>query len=137
MSAPITPDSFDRRFEKPARPTRRFSLRNQIERRPLIMFAAVVSSAFVAMALHPTAGSALASARHAAENRIMVAELSAKGPRLKPASEIDIACDGQAWGAESEGCLKVIARESGRDDSRAVRMIASIGMEQPATPNVF
>jgi hypothetical protein len=137
MSAPITPDSFDKRFEKPARPTARFGLRSQIERRPLIMFATVVTSAFLAMAFHPTAGSALASAKRAEQHKVMIAELSEKGPRLRTVSEVDAACDGQSWGAESEGCLKMIAKESGRDDTRRVRLIASIGTEQPMTPNVF
>ena len=119
MSAPITPDLFDKRFEKPARTTIRFNLRSQINRRPMVMFAVVVGSAFLAMGLHPTAGSALASAKRIDQHKVMVAELSDKGPRLKAASDIDLACDGQSWGAETEGCLQIIAKESGRDDFAA------------------
>ena len=31
-------------------------------------------------------------------------------------SDTDIACNGQAWGAETAECLAMIAKESGQDD---------------------
>jgi hypothetical protein len=48
--------------------------------------------------------------------------------------EIDFACKGQAWGAESTECLRVIAEQSGK--ARAVRMIAN-AVPLAETPNVF
>ena len=40
-------------------------------------------------------------------------------------SETDIACRGQAWGAESEACLAVIAKEAGKGEARKIRLIAA------------
>jgi hypothetical protein len=51
-------------------------------------------------------------------------------------SDIDIACGGQAWGAETAECLATIARTSGRSDARKVRLIAD-AQAQMTTPNVF
>ena len=137
MRAAISPDTFDKRFEKPARPTSRFDIRRRMNEHPMVMFATIIGSAFVAMAMHPTAGSALASVERAAPAIMMTADASPKGPRLKPLSEVDVACHGQNWGAESESCLLTIARESGREEARKVRMIASIAPEEATTPNVF
>ena len=51
-------------------------------------------------------------------------------------SETDIACRGQAWGAESAECLATIAKESGRSEARKIRLIAA-AEAQTTTPNVF
>ena len=60
---------------------------------------------------------------------------TAKADRLH-LSETDIACSGQAWGAESEDCLMVIARQSGKSVTRPIRLIAAAEPDL-GTPNVF
>lgn len=51
-------------------------------------------------------------------------------------SETDIACRGQAWGSENEGCLSVIEKQSGKGEARKIRVIANAAGPD-ATPNIF
>lgn len=45
--------------------------------------------------------------------------------RQKPArSEIDLACEGQVWGAETPGCLLAIAKDGGKEISARIRTIS-------------
>jgi hypothetical protein len=105
----------------------KFALRQRSSDHPMGMFFVIVVTAFAAMALIPPSGSAFASLGVTAIARAPLPEeggTTAKTSRL-PMSETDIACRGQAWGAESEGCLAVIAKESGKGDARKIRTIAS------------
>lgn len=136
MNAAAAHKGHDHFLDEQARETARFSIRRRMNEHPMVMFATVVGAAFVAMAFHPTAGGALASAERAAP-RIEIAQAAPKGPRLNLQSDVDNACSGQSWGAESVECLAVIAREAGRDETRKVRMIASAEMDRAETPNVF
>lgn len=45
--------------------------------------------------------------------------------RQRPAkSEIDLACEGQAWGYETPSCLLAIAKDGGKDISARIRTIS-------------
>ena len=88
--------------------------------------------AFAAAALLAQSGAAFASFGARSMEPV---HLSAKTSRLA-VSEAEIACRGQAWGAENEACLVVIARESGRGEDLRVRLIAAANPD-PATPNIF
>jgi hypothetical protein len=98
------------------------ALRERSADHPMIMFFMVVATAFIAMALVPPSGAALSSLR--------ISEAAKTGPAatgtLKTVglSEIEIACQGQAWGDEGPGCLATIAKDSGRPDGHRVRVIA-------------
>ena len=115
-------------FERNLRPRERhrgfpkIALRQRSADHPMIMFFLIVAAAFIAMAAVPPSGAAFASfkARAAASAPAAGAE-ARKNVGL---SETEIACNGQAWGAESAECLAMIARESGRTDGRTVRVIA-------------
>lgn len=49
-----------------------------------------------------------------------------KGDRLHSV-EVDLACGGQAWGAESEACVKQIVKVAGETGKGAIRMIPMPG----------
>ena len=100
----------------------------------MAMFAVIVSSAFMAMAFAPQSGTAFASIG-ASSSLSEPAMRTGKGDRLRP-TETEAACRGQAWGAESEACLTMIARESGLGEARKVRLIASADLDQTA-PKIF
>jgi hypothetical protein len=124
----------DDAIHNPFLPT--LALRRRSHEHPMVMFAALASICLGSMALAPAAGPALASAELATVKLAETVENTGKGPRLVPVTEAQIACHGQAWGNEDEECLVMIARESGRDPLRQVRMIASA---EPDTrhPNIF
>lgn len=107
----------------------RIALRQRSADHPMVMFFVIVMTTFVAAAMVSPSGTALASFGGQPS-----AGAAAKGPRLSM-SETDIACSGQAWSVESEACLTAIARESGMEESRKVRLIAAA--PQAGTPNIF
>ena len=114
----------------------RIALRKRSADHPMIMFFMVVATAFTAMAFLPPAGSAFVSM---GVSTTAIAAPSVKAEASEDAaglSDIDIACGGQAWGAETAECLATIARTSGRSDARKVRLIAD-AQAQMTTPNVF
>ena len=102
----------------------------------MIMFFMVVATAFTAMALIPPSGSAFASMGVSATAIAAPAVKAEASVAAASLSDIDIACSGQAWGAESAECLATIARTSGRSDARKVRLIAD-AEAQTTVPNVF
>ena len=106
------------------------ALRARSNDHPMAMFAMLVTAAFLSMALMAPAGAIFAPRDH--EARV---QESGKSYRLPPV-DAGRACRGQAWGAETETCVLAIIRESGKNDTHRVRMIASA---EPihTTPNVF
>ena len=126
---PFSADSLD----MSAAPLRPLATRQPSQRHPLAMvFAVVAIAAATAALLSPSRASlALPGVDNAG---LFHGAVSGKGPRL--ATEAEIACRGQAWGSESEACLEVIARESGRGESVKVRLIA-LGAAEVTAPNVF
>jgi len=130
-----TADS-DIRFQAPARNDRRpkLALRQRASDHPMAMFMMLGACTFAAMIFTPTIGPAFASFAPPA-NVVDGAPTTIKTARL-PMPEIDFACKGQAWGAESADCLRAIAAQSGKHKDRAVRMIANAA-PLANTPNVF
>lgn len=124
----------DDRIHNPFLPE--LALRRRSNEHPMVMFAALAAVCLGSMALAPAAGPALASPVRAAVKVAETVEPTGKGPRLMPLTEADIACHGQIWGNENEECLLMIARESGREPSRQIRMIASAETEAQR-PNLF
>lgn len=137
MTAAISHDTFDSRFERPVRPHARFGIRRGIDRHPMVMFATIITSAFLAMALHPGGRAALASPERPSWSHKAPVQAEPKAPRLRMLAAIDSACEGQSWGTEDAACLQAIARQSGREDARKVRLIASAATGPATTPNVF
>ena len=125
-----------RRLQAPERNDRRpkLALRQRASDHPMAMFIVLAVSTFVGMAFTPTVGPAFASLNPPA-NMVDGAPTTTKTARL-PKPEIDFACKGQAWGAESADCLRAIAEQSGVHKTRAVRMIAKAA-PLTGTPNVF
>ncbi|UCI08734.1 hypothetical protein [Mesorhizobium sp. B1-1-8] len=136
MFAKVQSADSNRRLYGPARNNRRPkpSLRQRASDRPMSMFMLVGTCAFVGMVAAPASGPAFASL-HPPANVVEGAPTTLKTARL-PQSEIDFACKGQAWGAESADCLRAIALQSGQHRARAVRMIANAA-PLTNTPNVF
>ena len=121
----------EKEFDRNLRPRERHrgfpkvALRQRSADHPMIMFFLVVAAAFTAMAVVPPSGAAFASfgvprRDHPRRRSTRVPPRPTNGGL----SDIDIACHGQVWGAESAECLAMIARESGRTDGRKVRVIA-------------
>jgi hypothetical protein len=140
MSVEPHDKEFDRNLQPREHPSgfRSLSLRKRIADHPLVMFVVIVTTAFASMALVPTSGPAFASigkSHHVVARVSDEPRTTAKADRLQ-LGETDIACSGQAWGAESEDCLKVIARQSGKSATRPIRLIAA-GEPDLSTPNVF
>jgi hypothetical protein len=126
----------DRRFDAPQRNDRRpkLALRQRASDHPMAMFMTLAACAFVGMAFAPTVGPAFASLNPPA-NIVDGAPTTTKTARL-PMPQIDFACKGQAWGAESADCLRAIAEQSGIHRAQAIRMIANAS-PLTNTPNVF
>lgn len=129
MSA-IVEKEFDRNLS-PRERRRGFpkvSLRQRSADHPMIMFFLVAAAAFTAMAAVPPTGAAFASFKAPAAVSLPAAGSASSEVDVKNVglSEIEIACHGQVWGAESAECLATIAQESGRADGHKVRVIAGI-----------
>ncbi len=127
------------RFHAPERLGRfpRIALRQRSSDHPMVMFAMLVSAAFVSMALMMPASSAVVAKPSGAPVKIADQfRETGKTSRLPPMTDAGWACHGQAWGAESEECLVVIARESGKTEARKIRMIAN-AEPLKTVPNVF
>ena len=99
----------------------------------MAMFALAVGTAFLSMAFMPTSGPAFASLDQPAK---IAEEASTTGKTSRlPLSETDLACRGQAWGAESDQCLVEIARSAGIGE-RKVRKLAAAD-SSGSMPNMF
>jgi hypothetical protein len=107
------------------------ALRERSERHPMAMFFIIVAVTFAAAAMLSPSRASLPGSPG-----LSGSTASGKTSRLAAASEADIACRGQAWGAESEACLQVIAREAGRGEGVRIRLVAADTPETTA-PNVF
>ncbi len=112
----------------------KLALRKRANEHPVVMFSMLGACALAVMFLTPASGPAFASLNPPA-NVVEGAPTTIKTARL-PEPEIDVACKGQAWGAESADCLRVIAAQSGVHKERAIRMIANAA-PLATTPNVF
>ncbi|PAQ07583.1 hypothetical protein [Mesorhizobium temperatum] len=128
--------AYNDRLQAPERNDRRpkLALRRRANDHPMALFVVLGAVAFVGMAFAPTVGPAFASLNPPA-NIVDGAPTTTKTARL-PMPEIDFACKGQAWGAESADCLRVIAEQSGIHKARVVRVIANAA-PLTDTPNVF
>lgn len=139
MSAPKKRTEIDRHFEPRAYIARRprLAIRQRAADHPMVMFAVFVVASFGSMALVPTAGPAFASIGTIGDpvRTTDGVQGTDKTDRL-PLSAADIACRGQAWSAQTQGCLTAIAKESGAREARKVRLIASAGPNL-STPNIF
>lgn len=133
MSGSKQVSEFDRQFQPRSRIYRRprLAIRQRANEHPMAMFSVLVIASLSSMVLAPTSGPAFAS-MGAAPRSIDGARTTAKTSRLL-LSETEIACRGQAWGAQSETCVETISKENG---ARKVRLIASAEPVR-TTPNIF
>ncbi len=111
----------------------RLALRQRSNDHPMVMFAMVVSAAFVWTLMPGEQGAARSSLAPA--QTIQDTKTTTKTSRL-PVSDVDHACQGQGWGGESADCLKMIARENGKADLK-LRLIADAAPANLQTPNIF
>ena len=110
----------------------RLALRRRSSDHPMVLFALVTGVSLGAMAF----ASATAPTPAGAPIRgIEDSGAASKQDRLRMTPK-EVACRGQAWGAESDECLTMIARESGRSTDLKVRRLAS-AEPVDTTPNIF
>ncbi|MDQ2632851.1 MAG: hypothetical protein M3Y78_03840 [Pseudomonadota bacterium] len=123
----------EREFDRNLRPRERhsgiprFALRQRSADHPMILFFLVAATAFTAMAVAPPSGAAFTSFGVTAASSAPAIRSTAAadaGAGNVGLSDTEIACQGQAWGSQSAECLAMIARQSGRTEGRAVRVIA-------------
>jgi len=136
MSGSTQLAEFDHKFQPRSHIYRRprLAIRQRANEHPMAMFSIFVIASLSSMALAPTSGPAFAS-MGSKLGAIQGTHTTAKTDRL-PLSETDIACRGQAWGAESKICVETIAKETGMREARKVRLIASAEPVR-TTPNIF
>ena len=137
MSTDHSSKEFDRHLQPRERSFPQLALRRRTSDHPMVMFAVVVAAGFAAMALVPSSGPAFASIGISSRPPAKFTgepNTTPKADRIS-FSETDLACNGQAWGAESEECLVVIARLSGKE-TRAIRLVA-IAEADTNAPNIF
>jgi hypothetical protein len=136
--SPAAHKEFDRHLQPRERGFPQLALRRRTSDHPLVMFAVIVATAFAAMALVPSPGPAFASIGMShVKPAVLRGEPNTTTRTGRVAlSQADIVCSGQAWGAENEECLLAIARESGRDDLRTIRLV-SIAEPDASAPNIF
>jgi hypothetical protein len=118
----------------------RLALRERSQQHPVVMFAAIVTAAFV-WTLAPgspnmSIAAPTAAAPAAAPAKIVHQTSTTQKTTRLPQSDVDRACKGQGWGGESAECLKMIARENGKADLK-VRLIADAAPANLNTPNIF
>src|SRR5262245_36185881 len=92
---------------------RRLALRRRSHEHPIVMFGAIVAAAFMwtLVSGEPTVTPAASAPIKVVEQT----QTKGKTSRL-PMSDIDRACQGQAWGGESLECVTMIAHENGKAD---------------------
>ncbi|WP_421916004.1 hypothetical protein [Mesorhizobium sp.] len=131
-----TTGSSDIRFQAPERNDRRpkLALRQRASDHPMAMFMVLAGSTFAGMVFVPTVGPTFASWNPPAN--VVEGEMTTTKTARLPMPEIEFACRGQAWGAETADCLRVIAEQSGKHRASAVRMIANAA-PLANTPNIF
>jgi hypothetical protein len=139
MLRPQTAQSFDQTLQAPQRNPffPQIALRRRSNDHPMVMFSLIAATAIACMALAPSAGTAFATPGAPLKLTEQV-RTTEKSSRLAPVSDVDVACRGQAWGAETSECLGVIAKEAGkvRQEPVRIRMIADAG-PAATTPNIF
>jgi hypothetical protein len=101
----------------------KLALRRRSSDHPMAMFVLASGMALMSMAFASASGSAVAAlgAPAAVSGETTTSQ---KQDRLQTSPK-DMACHGQTWGAESDECLLMIAREAGRGDDFKVRKLAS------------
>lgn len=121
MTACIQTAAFGRTLEPRERRWRlpRPALRRRSADHPMVMFALVAGIAFVAMTI-----SASSHPPRPAESPTAPVAASTDG-QPAPAGGADVACKGQAWGAEDEACLRSILRSDDQLKDRVVRKLAA------------
>lgn len=116
----------------------RLALRERSQQHPVVMFAAILTAAFV-WTLAPGSSNVSIAAPTAVPTVpvkiVHQASTTQKTSRL-PQSDVARACKGQGWGGESAECLKMIGRDNGKADVK-VRMIADAAPADLNTPNIF
>jgi hypothetical protein len=112
---------------------RRLALRRRSHEHPIAMFGAIVAASLV-WTLIP-GQPAVTPAASAPVKAFDQTRTTDKTSRL-PMSDVDRACQGQAWGGESVECVTMIAHENGKSDLK-VRMIADAAPADLHTPNIF
>ena len=117
----------------------RLSLRERSQQHPVLMFAGIVTAAFVWTLAPGQPNMSIAAAAPVKlvhhSNLVHQASTTQKTSRL-PQSDVDRACKGQGWGGESAACVTMIARENGKADVK-VRLIADAAPANLNTPNIF
>ena len=103
--------------------------RNRAERHPVAGLALAATLALAAVGITAQAGSPISDVSRGTAGGIGTLERddtrsTPRTDRLRPASEADIACEGQSWGAQDGDCLVAIAKESGKTDFVRIRTIS-------------
>lgn len=93
------------------------SLRERAARHPMAVFAFAAGIALVSIG---TVGSGVPHRPEAPA----AGEGAPKSDRLRPPTQAEIACAGQAWGSEDAKCLLAILREGGKSDFARIRTIS-------------
>lgn len=97
------------------------ALRARASHHPMGLFAiaAVVTAVSISM---PSARTILVVQAQMAEADLPAAAFD----EPRPASEVETACTGQAWGTESLKCLVAIAKDGGKESSARIRTISGV-----------
>ncbi len=114
----------DTRFSGTARSTFSLtSLRSRAARHPMGLFAvaALVTAVSISM---PSARALSVTPAPVPASQAVAPAVEIDAPR--PATEVDSACSGQAWGMETEKCLVAIAKDGGKDGSARIRTISGV-----------
>lgn len=98
-----------------------YSLREHAARHPMAVFALAAGIALASIGTMGVEGAARPAAPAAMEEG---GRASPKSDRLRPATEAELACAGQAWGNESGKCLLAILREGGKTGFARIRTIS-------------
>lgn len=110
------------------------ALRRRSADHPMAMFATLSAIALSTMAF--TAGTESGFSPTPRFDAPYTSKADIKTSRLPMTSKPESACNGVAWGVETQDCLREIAVDSGRNAPRTVRIIASADIDH-ARPNYF
>jgi hypothetical protein len=114
----------------------RLALRERSQQHPVVMFAAIVTAAFVWTLAPGAPNMSIAAPTVQPAKLVHQASTTTQKTSRLPQSDVDRACKGQGWGGESAECLKMIARDNGKADLK-VRLIADAAPADLNTPNIF
>lgn len=95
------------------------ALRKGASRHPMALFAIAATVAILSISVPSRTLDAGSATPPVVEQTESIDEMP-----LLPKTEVELACEGQIWGSETQTCLMAIAKDGGKDQPARIRTIS-------------